>query len=90
MRARIAFYGSTPAYWPVLDLHGLGDLGRKLNTMSKQGQWAEISAEERGLVCGVRVGRQNKEQRLSERVAGIYGGLSEWLFIPRRLGMHTS
>src|SRR5580692_9448305 len=26
-RGRIAFYGSTPAYWPVLDLHDLGDLG---------------------------------------------------------------
>jgi len=44
VRARVAFYGSTPAYWPVLELHGLGDLGRKLNAMSKQGQWAEMTA----------------------------------------------
>jgi probable F420-dependent oxidoreductase len=44
-RGRIAFYGSTPAYWPVLDLHDLGDLGRKLNAMSKQGKWAELAAE---------------------------------------------
>lgn len=44
-RGRIAFYGSTPGYWPVLDLHGLGDLGRKLNTLSKQGKWAEMAAE---------------------------------------------
>jgi probable F420-dependent oxidoreductase len=44
-RGRIAFYGSTPGYWPVLELHGLGDLGRKLNAMSKAGQWGEMAAE---------------------------------------------
>jgi probable F420-dependent oxidoreductase len=44
-RGRIAFYGSTPGYWPVLELHGLGDLGRKLNAMSKEGKWAEMAAE---------------------------------------------
>ena len=44
-RGRIAFYGSTPAYWPVLDLHGLGDLGRKLNAMTRAGQWAEMPRE---------------------------------------------
>jgi probable F420-dependent oxidoreductase len=44
-RGRIAFYGSTPGYWPVLELHGLGDLGRKLNAMSKVGKWAQMAAE---------------------------------------------
>jgi probable F420-dependent oxidoreductase len=44
-RGRIAFYGSTPGYWAVLELHGLGDLGRKLNAMSKQGKWTEMAAE---------------------------------------------
>jgi probable F420-dependent oxidoreductase len=44
-RGRIAFYGSTPGYWPVLERHGLGDLGRKLNAMSKAGQWADMAAE---------------------------------------------
>ena len=43
VRARIAFYGSTPAYWPVLELHGLGDLGRELNALSKQGKWQEMA-----------------------------------------------
>ncbi len=44
VRARVAFYGSTPAYWPVLEMHGQGDLGRKLNEMSKQGQWEAMTA----------------------------------------------
>jgi alkanesulfonate monooxygenase SsuD/methylene tetrahydromethanopterin reductase-like flavin-dependent oxidoreductase (luciferase family) len=45
VRMRVGFYGSTPAYWPVLEAHGLGDLGRKLNAMSKQGQWAAMTKE---------------------------------------------
>jgi len=44
VRTRVGFYGSTPGYWPVLELHGLGDLGRKLNVLSKQGKWAEMTA----------------------------------------------
>jgi probable F420-dependent oxidoreductase len=34
-RRQIAFYGSTPAYRGVLDLHGWGGLGDELNTLSK-------------------------------------------------------
>ncbi|MGH9306165.1 MAG: LLM class F420-dependent oxidoreductase [Acidimicrobiales bacterium] len=40
VRRQIAFYGSTPAYRPVLDLHGWGDLQTELNAMSKKGDWA--------------------------------------------------
>lgn len=45
VRQRIAFYGSTPAYWPVLEIHGLGELGRKLNRMTKDGLWDQLAAE---------------------------------------------
>ncbi|MGD0076840.1 MAG: TIGR03617 family F420-dependent LLM class oxidoreductase, partial [Candidatus Binataceae bacterium] len=44
VRTRIGFYGSTPAYWPVLEVHGLGELGRKLNALSKQGKWTEMTS----------------------------------------------
>jgi probable F420-dependent oxidoreductase len=44
VRGRVAFYGSTPGYWGVLEMHGLGDLGRELNAMSKQGKWAEMAS----------------------------------------------
>ncbi|HKH88561.1 MAG TPA: LLM class F420-dependent oxidoreductase [Acidimicrobiales bacterium] len=43
VKAQLAFYGSTPAYRPVLDLHGWGDLQTKLNNMSKLGEWAEMA-----------------------------------------------
>jgi len=41
-RRQLAFYGSTPAYRGVLELHGWGDLQPELNSLSKQGQWAEM------------------------------------------------
>ncbi|MCU1396425.1 MAG: putative oxidoreductase [Ilumatobacteraceae bacterium] len=41
-RQQIAFYGSTPAYRSVLDLHGWGGLQEELNALSKQGKWAEM------------------------------------------------
>ncbi len=41
-RRQIAFYGSTPAYRGVLDLHGWGDLQPQLNSLSKEGKWAEM------------------------------------------------
>ncbi len=36
---QIAFYGSTPAYRGVLELHGWGELQTELNALSKQGEW---------------------------------------------------
>jgi probable F420-dependent oxidoreductase len=39
---QIAFYGSTPSYKGVLDLHGWGDLHTELNHLSKAGKWDEM------------------------------------------------
>ncbi|MGH9056955.1 MAG: LLM class F420-dependent oxidoreductase [Acidimicrobiales bacterium] len=41
-RKQIAFYGSTPAYRPVLDAHGWGDLQPELHTLSKRGEWDQM------------------------------------------------
>lgn len=38
-RKQIAFYGSTPAYRKVLDVHGWGDLHDELHRLSKEGEW---------------------------------------------------
>jgi probable F420-dependent oxidoreductase len=42
VRQLLAFYGSTPAYRPVLEVHGWGDLQPELNALSKQGRWQEM------------------------------------------------
>ncbi|MGO8869951.1 MAG: LLM class F420-dependent oxidoreductase [Acidimicrobiales bacterium] len=43
VKTQLAFYGSTPAYRPVLELHGWGDLQSDLNTLSKRGAWEEMA-----------------------------------------------
>ena len=45
MKARIAFYGSTRVYAPVLNTHGWNDTAQKLYRMSVDGQWAEMPGE---------------------------------------------
>ncbi|HEX3925653.1 MAG TPA: TIGR03617 family F420-dependent LLM class oxidoreductase [Streptosporangiaceae bacterium] len=42
VREQIAFYGSTPAYRGVLELHGWGGLSGELNRLSKQGRWQDM------------------------------------------------
>jgi len=46
---QIAFYGSTPAYLPVLDLHGWAGVHEQLNAASRRGDWeamGEVVTEE--------------------------------------------
>ncbi|MEU6149856.1 TIGR03617 family F420-dependent LLM class oxidoreductase [Actinosynnema sp. NPDC047251] len=43
-RRQIAFYGSTPAYRKVLDLHGWGALHDELHRMSRRRLWDDMSA----------------------------------------------
>ncbi|MGC2415200.1 MAG: TIGR03617 family F420-dependent LLM class oxidoreductase [Stellaceae bacterium] len=45
VRQRVAFYGSTPAYYPVFAVHGLEDLGLKLNALVRQGKWSELAGD---------------------------------------------
>jgi probable F420-dependent oxidoreductase len=76
VRYRIAFYGSTPAYWPVLEVHGLHELGRKLHAMSRAGQWdamaREISDDVVGLFTAIGTHRQ-----LARAVAERFGGAAD-------------
>ena len=41
-RQQIAFYGSTPSYRGVLELHGWNGLHEPLNVLSKKGGWVEM------------------------------------------------
>ena len=45
VRYRVAFYGSTPNYFPVWEVHGLEDLGKKLHQMSRDKLWEEMPNE---------------------------------------------
>ncbi len=42
-KQQIAFYASTPAYRPVLEHHGYGEVQPELTRMTKQGRWTEMA-----------------------------------------------
>jgi probable F420-dependent oxidoreductase len=42
VRARVAFYASTPAYAAAFEFHGLGDLAARLKILSKEQRWEEM------------------------------------------------
>jgi probable F420-dependent oxidoreductase len=74
VRYRVAFYGSTPAYWPVFEEHGLHDLGPKLNAMTKAGQWDKIAGEVSDDVVHLfsAVGRHDQ---IAKAIEARFGGL---------------
>lgn len=43
-RKQLAFYGSTPAYAPVLELHGYGELHTELKRQAREGKWDDMAA----------------------------------------------
>ncbi|MEM7190688.1 MAG: TIGR03617 family F420-dependent LLM class oxidoreductase [Pseudomonadota bacterium] len=79
VRYRIAFYGSTPAYYPVLAAHGLEDLGLKLNRMTKDGQWDKIAAEvpDDFLHACAAIGRHDE---IADLIETRCGGVSDSVF----------
>lgn len=44
IRSQIGSDASTPAYRPVLDAMGCGELQEKLNVLIRQGRWDELGA----------------------------------------------
>ncbi len=89
VRYRVAFYGSTPAYRPVFDMHGLSDLGIKLTEMSKQGAWDRMAAEISDDVLDLFVARATYEG-LPEVIAKRYGGLVDTVSIDFAPGTETA
>ena len=87
IRYRVAFYGSTPAYWPVLEAHGLHELGRKLNVMSKAGQWDQMAAEisDDVLRLFAAVGTHGE---IAAAIAARFGGVSDAVAPSGGYGVH--
>ena len=76
---QVSFYGSTPAYRPVLEMHGWGELQTELTRMSKQGLWVEMGGritdeilEEFAVVA--------EPSKVAGELASRYGGIVDaWL-----------
>jgi probable F420-dependent oxidoreductase len=79
VRQRVAFYGSTPAYYPVLAAHRLEDLGLKLNALVRQGKWGELAGEVPDDVARLfaAVGRHDQiVSAIAERFGGLVDALT--------------
>ena len=83
VRFRIAFYCSTRAYWDVLRLHGLEELGEKLRPYPAQNRWDEMAAliPNDVLELFAIVGRHDE---LPKKIRAKYEGLADRLslFVP--------
>lgn len=42
VKGQLAFYASTPAYRPVLELHGWGELQTEANQLTREGRWQDM------------------------------------------------
>ena len=74
VRRRIAFYGSTRTYHPVLAAHGFEEIGQRLHQMSLRGQWAEMGEEVNDEMLDA-FSVSGEYDEIAERFAGRYGGL---------------
>lgn len=83
IRFRIAFYCSTRAYWDVLRLHGLEDLGEKLRPYPAANRWDEMAALISDDVLDL-FAIVARHEELQKRVAEKYEGLADTLslFVP--------
>ncbi|GIW11089.1 MAG: LLM class F420-dependent oxidoreductase [Dehalococcoidia bacterium] len=84
-RRMVAFYATTPAYRPVLALHGLAELGDRLDQLARAGKWEQLAAavDDDVLDLFTLSGRlEDLPRLLAERFAGRATRVS--LFAPPR------
>lgn len=78
-RRQIAFYGSTPEYLAVMELHGWGAVHETLHAASRRGEWAQMAraVDDDMLSAFAAVGSPAEvAAQLRERFAGIATRLS--------------
>lgn len=74
VRKQLAFYGTTPAYTPVFELHGYGEVAPELRRLARDDRWdemAELIPDD--LIETIAVVGEPAEvaAKLAERLAGI-------------------
>lgn len=84
VRWLLAFYGSTPAYRPVLDVEGWADVQPELSRLSKEGDWpamlglvtdemlATLAVRGTPEECAAEIGRRFGD--VADRVCGYFPG----------------
>ncbi|HEV2370404.1 MAG TPA: TIGR03617 family F420-dependent LLM class oxidoreductase [Acidimicrobiales bacterium] len=76
MRRQVAFYASTPAYRPVLEVHGWGDIQPELYECSRRGAWDEMARLVDDEVLDT-ITIVTTPDRLADEVRSRYGGIAD-------------
>jgi probable F420-dependent oxidoreductase len=81
VRARVAFYASTPAYRTVLEPHGLVELGLRLSELARRSEFDAMTAliPDEVLHLFAAIGTYGE---IAERIATRFGGLVDTVSIP--------
>ena len=90
VKQQISFYASTPAYRPVLEMHGWGDLQEKLNEMTRRGDWTGMASliSDEMLDAFATTGTWSE---IAGKLKDKYGGILDRLgfYVPFREGEHA-
>ncbi len=89
VRKQIAFYGSTPSYGALLQHHGFGDLGKRLNSLMRAGKLDEMASslpdrliEEVAIIC--------PPEEVGSRLRGRYDGVLDRVSLYMAMGSNIS
>jgi probable F420-dependent oxidoreductase len=76
VRWLLAFYASTPAYRPVLEVEGRAELQPELNALSKQGEWSAMATRVDDAMVEAIAVRGTPEQ-CAEQIARRFDGVAD-------------
>jgi len=87
VRGQIAFYASTPAYRPVLEVHGWGPLQEELHALSKRGEWGAMGdcITDEMLATFAAVG---EPEEIPAQLQARYGGVADRLMLVHYASLH--
>lgn len=91
-RSQIAFYASTPAYKPVLEVHGWGDMQADFADMARAGRWDEMqhSVSDAMLDSFALVGTPEEvAASIRSRYTGVADRVSPITYVPD-IGLHQA
>jgi probable F420-dependent oxidoreductase len=88
VKALIAFYGSTPAYRPLLELEGLLDLHAELQRLAREGRWDAMAGAIDPDVLS-RFAVRGSPDEVGAEVARRYGGVATRIntYLPYAAGL---
>lgn len=89
VRAQLAFYGSTPAYRPVLEAHGWGPLQEELHGLTKQGRWGELGERITDEMLDT-LAIVGAPEEIPAKLAVRYGGIADRLSLVSYAGLERT